>query len=101
MFDKQRPILRELQILYDQTQIELDAVMKDRDQLKADYDILAYGLETLIDEEYIKHRQKILRQTKILLSEKNVQVLQVQQRKKDLADLTNRVMRAQCRRLWV
>ncbi|KAF2626118.1 hypothetical protein BU25DRAFT_422694 [Macroventuria anomochaeta] len=92
--EDQSPLLRQPQVLSEQIHIELDTVLKDRDELKTDIDILTEGLQKLTDAQCIRYRQKLLRQASKLLEEKETEVLEVRRRKEDIAEITNGVMRA-------
>ncbi|KAJ8108236.1 hypothetical protein OPT61_g8310 [Boeremia exigua] len=65
---------------------ELEAITKDMDELKADYELLAHSLATtqLDDPEYFKFRQKIVRAARKLLLRREAELLKVQQEKEEL-----------------
>lgn len=100
MSDNTAPVRRIFQVLSELTQRDLDALLEDRDELQADYDLLSRTLYDIEDWRLSLRRIKIIKAARKILSQKDQHILDLQHQLADYAHAESEAVRQMVRRLW-
>lgn len=100
MLAEQKPTQQTYQSLSTQIQFELQAAITDRNETKADCNLLSANLYALNDVDYIMSRIKVIKNTRKMLARTESQIERLRQRLVECSEEENLTRRREIRGLW-